>query len=422
MNRHRRPLGALFLTLGATACAAKPQDATPASVSPAVAAPLPGSSAPPLEGQDFAEQVRLLYRVAACAGSDPLPDGLDAAVVRAHCEWLLPKMDAYRRRYLVEAKPFLAKLRPEGLPFAVVYPFGGGDLLSALTAYPDATEITTISLEHGGDPRHVRGLDGPQLEKSLSLLRQTIRQLLILDDSASESLMKIQRGGIPGQLAFFLVGLAVHGYEPVSLRYFKLEPEGTVHYLTAGEIAAMEPKRARKLNEIWYAPDFSAAFSNLELTFRPVGAKPEALLRVHRHIAANLADGPLTKDGRVLRHLEAKGRVSVLIKAASYLLWGEGFSRIRDYLLESGEFMLSDSSGIPARFASKAGFVQETYGDFDGPFILASHKEATAMRELWKSQPHRELPFRFGYPDVNKKAHLLVTRRASPTSTRQTRP
>ena len=33
------------------------------------------------------------------------------------------------------------------------------------------------------------------------------------------------------------------------------------------------------------------------------------------------------------------------------------------------------------------------------------------MRELWKSQPHRELPFRFGYPDVNKKAHLLVTRR-----------
>ncbi len=36
------------------------------------------------------------------------------------------------------------------LPEAVVYPFGGGDLLSALAAYPDAAEYTTLSLELAG--------------------------------------------------------------------------------------------------------------------------------------------------------------------------------------------------------------------------------------------------------------------------------
>ena len=415
MNRDLRLATALILVLEASGCAAKPQE-TPAGGTPPAATSAPSPSpAAPLEGRDFADEARLLYRIAACAGDDALPEGIDAAVVKKHCDWLLPKMDAYRKRYLGEARPFLARLRPEGLPATVVYPFGGGDLLSALTAYPDATEITTISLEHGGDPRRLRGLDGPQLGVSLDLLRRTIRQLLVLDDSASESLMKIQRGGIPGQLAFFLVGLAIHGYEPVALRYFTLDPEGKVHYLTDEEIAASEKTRAHKLIAIWNAPDFSEAFSNLELIFRPVGAKPGTPLRVHRHIAANLSDGPLAKDPRLLRHLEAKGHVAAVLKATSYLLWGEGFGKIRDYLLANADFILSDSSGIPPRYATKAGFVQETYGDFDGAFIPASRREAEAMKELWRSQPHRDLPFRFGYPDVNKKAHLLVTRRAPPS-------
>jgi hypothetical protein len=406
---------AFMLVLAASGCSAKPQE-TPAAGTPSSAAPVPSPSpSAALEGRDFAEEARLLYRIAACAGDEALPEGIDEAVVKKHCEWLLPKMDAYRKRYLGEAQPFLAKLRPEGLPTTVVYPFGGGDLLSALTAYPDATEITTISLEHGGDPRRLRGLDGQQLGVSLDLLRRTIRQLLVLDDSASESLMKIQRGGIPGQLAFFLVGLAIHGYEPVALRYFTLDGEGKVHYLTEEEITASEKTRAQKLNTIWNAPDFSEAFSNLELIFRPVGAKPGTPLRVHRHIAANLSDGPLTRDPRLLRHLESKGHVAAVLKATSYLLWGEGFGKIRDYLLANADFMLSDSSGIAPRYATKAGFVQETYGDFDGAFIPAGRRETEAMKELWKSQPHRDLPFRFGYPDVNKKPHLLVTRRAPPS-------
>ena len=39
-------------------------------------------------------------------------------------------------------------LKPAGLPKTVVYPFGGGDLISALTTYPEANDYTTLSLEH----------------------------------------------------------------------------------------------------------------------------------------------------------------------------------------------------------------------------------------------------------------------------------
>ncbi len=364
--------------------------------------------------------MRLLYRVAACSGGEPLPEGMDAAVVKAHCDWLVPRMERYRKVYVRVAQPYLANLRPEGLPPVVVYPFGGGDLISALTSYPDATEITTISLEHGGDPQRLRTLTNEQLAKSLELLRRTIRQLLTLDDSASTDLMKLQRGGIPGQLAFFLVGLAVHGQEPVSLRYFKLDPEGQVRYLTAADIASSQATRAHKLDQIWNNPDFSEAFSNLEIGFRTVGAK-DAPVHVHRHIAANLGDKALMERPALLRHLEAKGRVSAMVKAASYLLWMKGFAKIRDYLLTHADFIFSDTTGIPPRYAAKAGFVQETYGSFAGTFLpdfrgRAYQKETAAFIELWQSQPHREIAFRYGYPDVNHRGHLLVTRRPRPNA------
>ena len=37
-------------------------------------------------------------------------------------------------------------------------------------------------------------------------------------------------------------------------------------------------------------------------------------------------------------------------------------------------------------------------------------------RKLWKDQPHRDLPFRFGYPDKEKNNHMLVTRPQSAKS------
>jgi hypothetical protein len=237
--------------------------------------------------------------------------------------------------------------------------------------------------------------------------------LLSLNDSTSENLISMERADIPGQLSFFMMGLAVHGYEPVSLRYFRLEPDGALHYLTAEDIAAAEKTMAKKLNAVWVSPNFSEAFSNAEIRFRKRGASEGEPIRVHRHIAANLSDQYLIKDRRVLAHLEQKGEVSAMTKAASYLLWNGAFVKIREYLLGHMVFMVSDSTGIPPRFAKKAGFVQETYGQFTGPFLEASKLYSDEFVKLWSEQPRRVLPFRYGYPEAAKHWHMLVTRRAA---------
>jgi hypothetical protein len=416
MNDRRRLIALLSSLLLTLACSSKapagnkspePGQAAAALQAPA---PAPSQTPKPLEGQDFAEDARLLFRVAACGGDEALPPGFDATAVAEHCQWLAPKVQKYQKAYVEGAEQFIAALQPADLPKTVVYPFGGGDLLSALTTYPQLAELTTLSLEHAGDPRRLKEMDKAQVARSLAAFRKAIAGLLSANDSTSENLMQMERADIPGQLSFFMVGLAIHGYEPVSLRYFTVQEDGSLHYLSSQEIGA-ETKIAKKLNPIWVSPNISQAFSNMELQFRKQGVK-DAPVRIHRHIAANLADQFLKKDARVLKHLEAKGRVSAMTKAASYLLWNAAFVKIRSYLLDNMVFMVSDSTGIPPRFATKAGFVQETYGRFTGPFLDASKQYSDEFVKLWGEQPYRALPFRYGYPEASKHFHMLVTKRA----------
>jgi hypothetical protein len=309
---------------------------------------------------------------------------------------------------LSKARPFLAARRPPSLPSAVVYPFGGGDLLSALTTYPDALEYTTLSLEHAGDPQRLAGFDKTQLASNLAEVRRRIKGLFTYAESTSENMMQLEKSDVPGQLAFFLVALRAHGLEPVSLRFFRLEPDGSVHYLTADEITAGEKTRARKLSKVWVSPEFSASFSNAELQFKP--RDKDGPLRVHRHIAVNLSDDHLKEDPAVLKHLEAKGEVAAMTKAASYLLWAEGFTRVRDYLLGHMVFMISDSTAMAPSDAARAGFEMETWGKFSGPFLLARKAVADEYRKLWAEQPSRDLPFRYGYPDASGQNHMVITR------------
>src|SRR5258706_7818513 len=118
-------------------------------------------------------------------------------------------------------------------------------------------------------------------------------------------MMRLETGSGPGRLASCVWACRPPGVEPVSLRYFRLEPDGSLHYLTADEIAAGAKTLARKLSRVWVSPDFAASFSNAELVFKPRGK--DGPLRVHRHIAVNLSDEHLRADPATLKHLEAKG-------------------------------------------------------------------------------------------------------------------
>ena len=392
-----------------------PAPAPAPATEPAASAPAPVIEAP--LGKDFAAEALAFYRVVACSGAaegapaGELPAGVDAATVDKHCVEMAARYKRFTEKYVTPARAFFDEQRPAELPATVVYPFGGGDLVSALVTFPNATEITTISLEHAGDPTRLTQLTKSGLKTSLAEFRAAVRGLLTNNDSTSENMRKLERGGIPGQLSFHLTGAAALGYVPSGLRFFTLDEGGAIHYLTEQEIEKLAPVRAKRKKTSWVDTDFSTAFTHMELTLRKA-ADPSAPPVVHRHFAANLANNGF-RGSALEKHLVAKGQVAAMTKAASYLLWSESFAGIRDYLIANLVWMASDATGLPARYAKKAGLTQTTYGRFAGAFLPDAPVAVNeTMVKLWADQPRRKLAFRYGYPDSEGNVHLMLTAKA----------
>ena len=77
------------------------------------------------------------------------------------------------------------------------------------------------------------------------------------------------------------------------MRYFTLDDAGDIHYLEQAEIDALDAERSARrkrrqasLKHDWQSPNFSLAFSNVEIQYRKIG---ETAIRVHRHIAGTSA-------------------------------------------------------------------------------------------------------------------------------------
>jgi hypothetical protein len=382
----------------ATSSDAPPPPAAPSAPSATVAARPPD---PPPAGKDFVAQARTLFRVAACGSSGDVPSRFDSALVARHCDDLAKAYADYQKSWVDVAQPFVAALRPKDLPPVVVYPFGGGDLVSALATFPDASEITTLSLEPAGDVRAVDTMAADRLGSELAVHRSHLKRLFEKAHSRTDNLEKESKTELPGEILFALAALVVHGDEPVGLRYFQLRHDGSIAYVEQADLDAAKTLAERH-----------ALFANAELRFRRAGA-PDAPVQLLRHISCNLDDIHLAADPSVLAHLSAKGKVAAMTKAASHLLWSDHFALIRGLLLDHTDWMISDSTGIPPRFASPAGFVQDTYGTFVGPapFGLLNSRDAADVKKLFASQPARDLPFRYGYPDSDGHGHLIVTRR-----------
>ncbi len=230
-----------------------------------------------LEGANFIAEARMLYKMATCNGKGPISSTINPKVLEHHCEKFNQRIREYREEYVDSMQPVIAEHRPETSPSTVIYPFGGGDLLTALMTYPDASEIYTLSLEFSGDIRNIDQLNSQQVEMGLDLLREVTENLLNFRKSpldtinTNNDLQATQRGPFPGQITLFLLALAIHKQEPISLRYFIFDNNGEIHYLNDAEIEARKHSLAQPLENKWRNPDFSSAFSNYELRFKPYG-------------------------------------------------------------------------------------------------------------------------------------------------------
>jgi len=360
----------------------------------------------------FASELDALSRGPACDGRAQLADDPNHDALVSHCEKLATSVQKWRDGWFATATPFFREVVPAEASPRVVYPFGGADLLTALTIFPDAHEITILALEPGGDPRSLATLSGPALDRNLKVVRQYFDFLTRLNFSRTVDLDELSKDMLAGVLIYDLAALGVLGYEPLELTYFTLGPGGGRLYLGRAELASIDVAAAKIKDAGRRAKFLADAFPNFELRFRKKGSAA-APVQVFRHISADLED-PGMRTSNVLAHLQLKGRITAMTKASSYLLWHTSFSKLRNWMLANLDWMISDSTGFAPDQVDKATIEQITYGMFDGPIITHPRDRAKRSIAMWHENPERPLAFAFGYPDIHDNHSLLITRRRVP--------
>jgi hypothetical protein len=149
----------------------------------------------------------------------------------------------------------------------------------------------------------------------------------------------------------------------------------------------------------------STPAEGVKITFQdPTQGQPQTLY----YFKTDLSGG-----GSFLKWCAARGPGLSLLKAASYLMHGEGFSGVRNFLLEHSRVIVQDDSGIPLRAFPKNWKV-ECYGRYvphKEMFDKFFQKDLAAVYE--KNTP-TELGFAFGYHWQKERGILMVATRAQP--------
>jgi hypothetical protein len=249
----------------------------------------------------------------------------------------------------------------------VYYMFGGPDFLYANLFFPQAKTYILAGLEPVGQVPDLTRMDSAALRTDLNALRDSMHTVLqthyfITKDMRAE----LTRPNLGGTLPILYVFLARLNCTILDTTYVKSPAEG------------------------------------VKITFTRDGG-PQTLY----YFKTDLSGG----NSPFLKWCAAQGPGLSLLKAASYLMHTEGFSGVRNFLLEHSRVIVQDDSGIPLKAFPKSWSVDcygryvphaEMFGKYHQPDLAAVYN---------RQPPPPELGFAFGYHWQRDRGLLMLARR-----------
>jgi len=190
---------------------------------------------------------------------------------------------------------------------------------------------------------------------------------------------------VDGLMPAMVVFLARQGCTIDSIQYVVLDPAGTLHLHGAG---SGEPGV-----QVTY---FQGDRSNL---------------RVLLYFQADLGNDGLKANPGFVRLMHRLGPGVTYLKAASYLLYEDYFSTIRDGILDNSVGVVEDDSGIPFHDFNPSEWDVIPYGNYTGPIALFKEHNQPDLTGFYAKTPHQPLPFGSGYKFNASISSLLVAKK-----------
>ncbi|MFL6543407.1 MAG: hypothetical protein ACJ8I9_09575 [Chthoniobacterales bacterium] len=251
----------------------------------------------------------------------------------------------------------------------VYYMFSGPDALYANVFFPRANTYILAGLEPIGNIPDLTQVSPDAIGPQLAALRGSMDTILKFQYFITKDMRAgLGAGQINGTLPILYVFLARLGYT---------------------------------INE---AVHVSTPADGVKITFSGNGTPPQTLY----YFRTDLAGG----GSKFLGWCAARGPGMSLLKAASYLMHTEGFSGVRNFLLNNSRIIIQDDSGIPLHAFPKGWRV-----DYYGRYVKHPEFEKYWQPDLaamYEQNPPSELGFGFGYHWQKERGLLMVCRRDAP--------
>ncbi len=253
-------------------------------------------------------------------------------------------------------------------PSTVYYMFSGPDFLYANSFFPNASTYILCGTEPIGVVPDIRKLAPGTLRPALANLRGSLKTILgahffITKDMRAD----LQRDELGGTLPILYVFLARLG------------------------------------NSIRDVSFVNSPGAGVRVTFNNRSGATQTLY----YFKVDLSNG---FGGNFLSWCAAQGPGASLVKAASYLMHGDGFSQVRRFLLDQSALIVQDDSGIPLRSFDERWSLR-FFGDYAGPIeIFAKQFQPDLVAAYHRSNP-APLGFAFGYYSQPQRGMLMLATR-----------
>lgn len=364
---------------------AEPANAVPVAVAQPVVAP--AVPAGPVASDN---------EVALFLAGVPLPDGSPLAGLQkaphyaSHVAELAKLSQHYDKNYYSKIRAWsAAELAPRvSMTRPVYYFFGGPDAVSALAYFPEAPVYVLGGLEPVGSIAPLQTLTEQDMEAGLANLRQSAKVILSYGHFITKDMKtELDRTAFRGVLPLIYTFLSLSGHEILATSYVGIRKDGSLQEYgnTYGGGAGTLP--------------------GVKVTFRN-GASGNP--RTIYYVQANVADDALKSSNALLKWTGSFGSGNVYLKAASYLMHENYFSRIRSFLL-SNAAVLQDDSGIPYRFFQEGDWRCWFFGQYTGTLDIFSKYQQPDLQAVYAAPGAAQpLPFGTGYKWRLHESNLLL--------------
>lgn len=288
----------------------------------------------------------------------------------------LKKLHMWQDAYLPESKA--------PVPVAY-YMFSGPDFLYADQFFPNASTYILCGKEAMGpppDPLRIANLDA-----AFQNLENAMKSILTTNYFITQEMkVALNQQNLSGTVPIFYVFLARADKTIREVTFISLDANGNFHQSAPGSGGTPGVR-------IDYTDNRSGRSQTMF------------------YFTTDISDGGIGNSPGFMKFCSRYGVGVSFLKSSSYLMFEDGFSRVRNFILDHSSLIVQDDSGIPLSYFNRAKWNLRLYGVYNGPIQLFKQHYQPALRDLFAQSNPPLLGIAFGYQWNYTRSNLIVAQR-----------